>query len=64
MHIPSQRTRNDMDAAAELRTAGATWDTIGADGFYAPPGDYFIGYGIDSPQTSSVTSGDALRLTD
>ena len=42
----------------------ATWDTIGADGFYAPPGDYFIGYGIDSPQTSSVTSGDALRLTD
>jgi hypothetical protein len=29
MHIPSQRTRHDIDAAAELRAAGATWQTIG-----------------------------------
>jgi hypothetical protein len=29
MHIPSARTRRDMDAAAELRAAGATWETIG-----------------------------------
>jgi hypothetical protein len=29
MHIPSNRTRRDMQAVAELRTAGATWDTIG-----------------------------------
>jgi HEAT repeat protein len=29
MHIPSGRTRRDMDSAAELRAAGATWETIG-----------------------------------
>ncbi len=29
MHIPSSRTLRDMEAAAELRTAGATWDMVG-----------------------------------
>src|SRR5262245_20027098 len=29
MHIPSEKTRRDMEAAAELRAAGATWETIG-----------------------------------
>src|SRR5215468_8896900 len=29
MKIPSQRTRHDMELAAELRAAGATWETIG-----------------------------------
>ena len=28
MHIPSIKTRRDMETAAELRAAGATWDTI------------------------------------
>ena len=28
MHIPSARTRRDMELAAELRVAGATWDDI------------------------------------
>ena len=30
MRIPSRRTRQDMEIAAELRAAGATWDTIAA----------------------------------
>ena len=30
MRIPSARTRRDMETAAELRAAGATWDTIAA----------------------------------
>ncbi len=29
MHIASEKTRRDMEAAAELRAAGATWETIG-----------------------------------
>ncbi len=29
MHIPSEKTRRDMEAAAVLRASGATWDTIG-----------------------------------
>src|SRR5262245_57593068 len=29
MHITSEKTRRDMEAAAELRAAGATWETIG-----------------------------------
>jgi hypothetical protein len=29
MHIASQQTREDMEAAAELRALGATWETIG-----------------------------------
>jgi hypothetical protein len=29
MHVPSEKTRRDMEAAAELRAAGATWETIG-----------------------------------
>jgi HEAT repeat protein len=30
MKIPSIRTRQDMETAAELRAAGATWETIAA----------------------------------
>ncbi len=30
MKIPSNRTRQDMETAAELRAAGATWETIAA----------------------------------
>lgn len=30
MKIPSARTLRDMELAAELRAAGATWETIGA----------------------------------
>ena len=41
----------------------ATWDTIGRDGFYAPPGDYSISYGADSSDMS-FTGGDQLHLTD
>ncbi len=35
MKIPSTRTLHDMELAAELRAAGATWETIGELG---PPG--------------------------
>jgi hypothetical protein len=42
----------------------ATWDTIAGDGFYAPPGSYVIGYGLDSSQMSQFTSANALELTD
>jgi len=31
MKIPSQRTRRDMETAAELRAAGATWESIGVE---------------------------------
>jgi len=42
----------------------ATWDTIGSDGFYAPPGDYAIGYGLDSSQMSQFTSQSGFQVTD
>src|SRR5262245_51751561 len=29
MKVPSSRTRQDMETAAELRASGATWETIG-----------------------------------
>jgi hypothetical protein len=42
----------------------ATWDTIGADGFYAPPGGYGVSYGVDSSQLPGFTTGLDLTLTD
>ena len=42
----------------------ATWDTIAVDGFYAPPGNYDIGYGVDSSQLPGSTGGPVLQLTD
>ena len=31
MKIPSMRTRRDMETAAELRAAGASWETAAAE---------------------------------
>ena len=42
----------------------ATWDTIDRAGFYAPPGEYSMGYAVDSSNMTSFTSGDTLQLTD
>jgi hypothetical protein len=42
----------------------SSWDTISADGFYAPPGDYSVTFGLDSSDVSSTTGGDILTLTD
>jgi hypothetical protein len=42
----------------------ATWDTISPDGFYAPLGSYYVGYGLDSAQMSQFTGGIGLQLTD
>jgi len=46
-----------------LRWSSA-WDTIAPDGFYAPPGDYDVSYGVDSNDVSTSTSGPVLHLVD
>jgi hypothetical protein len=41
----------------------AVWDTIGRDGFYAPPGNYYVSYSPDSGD--QVTGGgQTLTVTD
>jgi hypothetical protein len=43
----------------------SSWDTITPSGFYAAPGSYSIGIGLDSSDVSSTASGaDTLTLTD
>jgi hypothetical protein len=42
----------------------SSWDTISATGFYAPPGDYTVAFGLDSSDLSTFTTGDTLTLTD
>lgn len=41
----------------------SSWDTISANGFYAPPGDYNVTYGFDSSDIGT-TSGDRVTLAD
>ena len=42
----------------------ASWDTIARNGFYAPPGDYTVSFGLDSNDVAGFTTGDTLTLTD
>ena len=42
----------------------SSWDTISSNGFYAPPADYNISFGLDSNDVSMTTGGDTLTLTD
>jgi len=42
----------------------SSWDTIAADGFYAPPGTYTYNFGLESSDVTTGTGGDALTLTD
>ncbi|MBV9097863.1 MAG: hypothetical protein JO079_07390 [Frankiaceae bacterium] len=42
----------------------SSWDTISADGFYAPPGSYTVTFGVDSNDVTSTTTGNTLTLTD
>jgi hypothetical protein len=52
-----------VKAGTCLRWA-SSWDTIAANGFYAPPGDYTVSFGVDSSDVSTFTSGDTVTLTD
>lgn len=42
----------------------SSWDTISTSGFYAPPGDYTVSFGLDSSDVSTVSGGDVVTLTD
>jgi hypothetical protein len=42
----------------------SSWDTIAANGFYAPPGGYTVSFGLDSSDVSTVNGGDSFTLTD
>jgi hypothetical protein len=42
----------------------SSWDTISASGFYAPPGAYYVSFGLDSSDVSTISGGDNVTLTD
>jgi len=68
--VAGQGERNRQAQHSVLVRAGtclrwfSVWDTVARDGFYAPPGDYDISYGLDSSDVSEGTSGTTLRLVD
>ena len=65
-----QGVRNRATPSTQVVAAGtclrwsATWDTVAANGFYAPPGDYSVSLGLDTSGSSMGTGGDVLTLTD
>lgn len=42
----------------------SSWDTIAANGFYAPPGTYTYNFGLESSDVTTGIGGNALTLTD
>jgi hypothetical protein len=42
----------------------SSWDTVGPDGFYAPPGAYDLSYGLNDSDISATTAGIQIQLTD
>ena len=57
-------TTNQVVRAGTCLRWTATWDTIAANGFYAPPGYYSISLGLDTAGGSTTTGADSLTLTD